>query len=288
MRKLFISVLTATAMCYAVSGAVTTPLESSPPKGLRIFTCAHSFHNFVPGLLSQVAKSAGIEDHAQLGASSIGGSTLIQHWDVADEKNVAKRLLQEGRVDALTLSPIWFPDAGLEKFGELALKHNPDIRIFVNEFWIPNDVYDPVYPLQTKVIVDHNAATIPDLKKQQDLYCQEVQKNLNELNSKLGKNVFFMVPVGHAVVALREKIIAGQAPGLSVQQDLFRDNWGHPQVSVKVLAAYCFYACIYHRSPVGLEPGKGWGLDEKLVRLLQELAWDAVINHPMTDLPVKE
>jgi len=239
----------------------------------------------VPDILSGIAKSAGIEDHVQLGASLIGGSRVIQHWEVPDEKNNAKRFLREGKVDVLTLSPIWFPDPGIEKFGELGFEHNPDIRIFVNEFWIPNDVYKPVYPLQTKEIVDHNAATIPMLKKQQEMYCQVMQQSLDSLNTKVGKRIFFMVPVGHAVIALREKIIAGQAPGLNAQAELFSDNWGHPQMAVKVLTSYCYYACIYQRNPVGLEPDKSWGLDEKLVRLLQQLAWDAVTNHPLTPAP---
>jgi hypothetical protein len=264
-----LGVFFATAMCVAAA-------TDEPVRGLRVFTCAHSFHGFMPGILADIAKTAGIEGHVQVGKSGIGGSRVIQHWEVPDEKNLARQLLQAGGVDALTLSPIWLPDDGMERFGDFALKYNPAIRIFVQEFWLPNDVYEPVYPLQTRKIVDHNAATVPALKEQQDLYCREMRQHLDGLNSKLGKKVFTLVPVGHAVIALREKIIAGQAPGLSVQQDLFRDNWGHPQMPVKVLSAYCFYACMYQRSPVGLPPVASWGLDEKLIRILQELAWDAV------------
>ncbi len=269
-----------------------SPLASesnAPAKGLRIFTCAHSFHGFVPGLLEKIVESAGIEGHVQLGKSGIGGSRVIQHWDVPDGQNRTKLFLKEGAVDALTLSPIWLPDPGIEKFGEFALQYNPDIRIFVQEFWLPNDVYDPVYPLKTREKVDHNAARIPELKKQQEMYCKEMLLHLEELNHKLGKKVFFLVPVGHAVIALREKIISGQAPGLETQSELFRDNWGHPNEPVRLLAAYCFYACIYHRSPVGLPPIKLEGnWDPRLIRLLQELAWDAVTQHPLTGLPARE
>jgi hypothetical protein len=255
-----------------------------PVEGVRIFTCAHSFHVFVPALLADIAKSAGITNQVQLGVSYIGGSQVIQHWEKPDDQNLAKHFLRAGQVDVLTLSPIWLPDPGIEKFGEFAVAYNPRIRILVQEFWLPNDVYDPVYPLKTHEKVDHNAATIPALKKQQDLYCQEMRQYLDGLNSKLGKNTFFLVPVGHAVIALRDKIIKHEAPGLNTQEDLFRDNWGHPQEPVRLLDAYCFFACIYHRSPVGLPPpanlkGK-W--DPKLIRLLQELAWDAVTHHPLT------
>jgi len=37
------------------------------------------------------------------------------------------------------------------------------------------------------------------------------------VNKKLGKQVVFVVPVGQAVIALREKIVAGKAPGLKSQ-----------------------------------------------------------------------
>jgi hypothetical protein len=77
---------------------------------------------------------------------------------------------------------------------------------------------------------------------------------------------------------------------LKAQWDLFRDNWGHPQPPLQVLDAYCHFAVIYRRTPVGLpippELAKTKDLSpedaEKLNRLLQELAWDAVSHHPLT------
>ena len=83
-------------------------------KGQRVFTCGHSFHVWVPGILADLAKKAGIEGHTQVGLSSIGGSRVIQHWNVPDEKNKAKEALKAGKVDVLTLSPIFLPDDGIE------------------------------------------------------------------------------------------------------------------------------------------------------------------------------
>ena len=85
----------------SASGEPSTPIE----EGQRVFTCAHSFHFFVPLLLPDVAKKAGIEGHTQVGMSAIGGSRIIQHWDVPDGRNEAKRVLREGKADVLTLSP---------------------------------------------------------------------------------------------------------------------------------------------------------------------------------------
>lgn len=124
----------------------TAPLA----KGQRVFTCGHSFHVWVCPMLSEMAKAAGIKQHQSVGLSSIGGSRVIQHWDVAEEKNKAKAALRAGNVDVLTLSPIWLPDAGIEKFARLGLEHNPGIRVTVQEFWLPNDTYRPVYPLEAQ------------------------------------------------------------------------------------------------------------------------------------------
>ena len=87
---------------------------------------------------------------------------------------------------------------------------------------------------------------------------------------------------------MREKIVAGTAPGLKAQWDLFGDNWGHARPPLQVLAAYCNFAVIYRRSPAGLPvPAAlakvGTAEDAaKLNRLLQELAWDAVTHHALS------
>lgn len=261
--------------------------------GLRVFTCAHSFHGFVYRILPEIAQAAGIEDHQSVGISGIGGSRVIQHWDVPDEKNKAKAALRAGKVDVLTLSPIWMPDEGIEKFARLGLEHNPNIRVTVQEFWLPNDTYHPVYPLETRVKVDHNATVIAELRKQQALYDHDLCQYLREVNRRLGKDVVLLVPVGQAAVALREKIVAGQAPGLAAQWDLFRDCWGHPQPPLQVLSSYCHFAVIYRRSPVGLPLPPVLARDDKLTdkdklnRLLEELAWDAVTEHPLSGVKAR-
>lgn len=291
---------TAMSFCVLLTGtllAVSQANGASPQgdrqvapvtNGQRVFTCGHSFHVFVYGILDEMAKGAGIEDHQSVGLSRIGGSRVIQHWDVPEAKNEAKAALRAGKVDVMTLSPIWLPDEGIEKFARLGLEHNPDIRITVQEFWLPNDTYHPVYPLETRVNVDHNATDIAELRKQQSLYDRDLVQYIDDLNQRLGKQVVFLVPIGQAAAALREKIVAGEAPGLKSQWDLFRDCWGHPRAPLQVLDGYCHFAVIYRRSPVGLplpnDLAKLEGLKEKdkLNRLLQELAWDAVIHHPLS------
>jgi hypothetical protein len=243
-------------------------------------------------MLDEITKGGGFNDQVIVGKSMIGGSKSLRHWEVKDETNQAKKALQAGAVDVLTLTPIYLPDDGIEKFARLGLEHNPKIRVTVQEFWLPFDEYQPHYydpPLIPKPAkVDHNAATGDTLRAMHKRYFDEMDEHIRAVNKKLGKQVLFVVPVGQAVIALREKIIEGKAPGLKAQEDLFTDPLGHPTAPLQALITYAHYAVIYRKSPVSLAMPAALARSkvpaeerEKLNRLLQELAWDAVTHHPL-------
>ena len=89
-------------------------------EGQRVFTCGHSFHVWVPGIVADLCKKAGIPGHIQIGVSSIGGSRVIQHWDIARE-NKAKDALQTGMVDVLTVTDL-SARSGHREFHHLGLE----------------------------------------------------------------------------------------------------------------------------------------------------------------------
>lgn len=281
--------------------ASTAPTEAIA-KGQSIYASHHSYFLPVPPILTELANAGGYPGQVIVGTDYIGGSKSMQHWNVPDDKNKAKAALISGKTDVLILTPVYLPDDGIEKFAELGLDHNPNFRETVMEFWLPYDVYNPVLydknykpvagepPLMPKPgKVDHNAATGDELRKIHEYYFRTMDDLVTNINQKLGKQVVFVVPMGQAVLALREKVIAGQAPGVKVQEDLFRDQLGHPKAPMAALEAYCHYAVIYRKSPVGLpipsELTKG-GIPAAdiapLNTLLQQLAWDAVIHHPLS------
>ena len=271
---------------------IATPLsralaDDAPVKGLRVLTAGHSFHVWMPGLLNDLAKNAGIIGHQQAGLSSIGGSRVIQHWDAEGDKQKIKPVLMEGKADVLTLSPIFLPDAGIENFVKLGLEHNPKLRITVQEFWMTFDDGALWGKPNKGLVIDRDSKTMAQLHEAHDSYFKSMDEHVRELNTKYGKGktAVFIVPVGQAVLALRELIIKGEAPGIAKQSDLFTDAIGHPRDHVKALAAYCHFAVIYGRSPIGLPmPAAVAKLPEaeKLNALLQKLAWDAVIRHPLS------
>lgn len=314
MRKLIIpTLLIAAAILVNAAEPVTsgsgknTAVAVAAPitKGQRVFTICHSFHMRDPQTIAEIAKSAGISGHEVVGRPSlIGASRIIQHWDITpDPTHRAKEFVASGKVDVVTMSPWTKPDEGIEKFTELGLEHNPNIRIAVEEIWLPRDSLAGFTQEEQKYARDwvsapfskddfvnrenFNIPTGAQLRKLHELYFKAMDDCIQNLNQKVGKQVVFAVPVGQAVIALREKVIAGKAPGIAKQSDLFTDALGHPSPAITTLASYCHFAVIYHRSPVGLPQPKGLAEkynSEELNRLLQQLAWDAVTHHPLSGM----
>lgn len=255
-------------------------------KGQRVYSVGHSFHVFMPAILNDIAQAAEIKDHKQVGLSSIGGSRVIQHWEVANDKFKSKEMLESGQVDVLTLAPIFLPDDGIEHFCELAFKNNDAIRITIQEFWLPNDRFNPENFRVAHPEPDRNARSLKELREQHTAYFKSIDDHVLKLRGTFGTQAIYVVPVGQAVLALREKIAAGEAPGLKAQTDLFTDVLGHATPQLQVLVAYCHYAVTYRRSPVGLPmPAaltRGKPTDPALLKLMQELAWQAAIEHPLS------
>lgn len=282
-------------LLYTACLAAFIPCTADPQPpittGQRVATCGHSFHVFTYRQVEQIAASAGLK-HQLVGLSSIGGSTVQKHWNVPEEKSAVKQVLKTGGADVLTLSPIWLPDDAIEQFVKLGIEHNPALRIIVQEYWMPNDEYEPVYPLQTREKVDHNATDLAKLRDATMRYAKDIEDYVKGINQRLGKDAVLIVPVGMAAVTLREKIMKGEAPGLKQQSELFRDNWGHALLPLQLLSSYCHYAVIYRKNPVGLPVPlafrtlKDMSDDDKskLNTLLQQIAWDTVSAHPMSGI----
>ncbi len=258
------------------------------PKGVRVYSIGHSFHVFMPGILAQIAKSAGIADHQQVGLSSIGGSYVMQHWDAPDDKFKSKATLESGKLDVLTIAPLFLPDEGIENFVRLASEKSPQIRVLVQEFWLPFDAYVN-FRKEKPTPPNREVFDLKKLQGEHDKYFHDIDEQVKMLNEKYnGMPAVFVAPVGQAALALREKIAAGEAPGLTKQTDLFTDPIGHAKPPLAVLVAYCYYAQIYDRSPVGLPvpPALKGAVSEeeipKLNRLLQQIAWETVTEHPLS------
>ncbi len=251
---------------------------TSPPAGQRVFYTGHSFHMFVPARVEQLVKSAGIEGHKIVGQQGIGGSRVIQHWDLADDKNKAKPALESGEVDVFTMAAhLQVPDAGIDHFTELGLKHNPKLRLLVQASWMPFDQVAEGRRIRDNS--ERNQTKLDELKASTADWRTKLEAQADELNKKNDRRAVFVVPVGDAVVKLRELIVAGEFPGVTKQADLFRDPIGHGLGHVQALAAYCNFAAIYRRTPVGLKLNEP-GVDDAQHAILQRIAWETVSRYP--------
>lgn len=158
--------------------------------------------------------------------------------------------------------------------------------MIVQPIWLRWDIYEPTTKRPEKV--DHNAITGEELRKRHAEHFQKMDAHIRELNKKYGKTVLYIAPAPQALIALREKIIAGAAPGLKVQEDLFSDELGHGKPPLMALVGYVNYATIYRRCPIGLpvpeilKQAKLGDQEETLNHLLRELAWDAVCEHALS------
>jgi hypothetical protein len=264
---------------------VLLPAAESTPAGLKVLSAGHSFHVWMPPLVAEMAKAAGIQGHEQLAISSIGGSKVIQHWDMPPEKNKAKPVLEAGKADLFTMAPTFLPDPGIENFTKLGLEHNPKIRFTLQQNWVPFEDPEIWLSKNKPKSIDRDIITLAQLHAKHDPYFKQIEDHVKELNQRIPAAKIAIVPSGEAVMALRDKVIKGEAPGIKTQNELFTDVLGHPGPQIRVLSAYCHFSVIYRRSPVGLPVVSQLSKlpeAEKLNRLLQEIAWKAVTGHPMS------
>jgi len=282
-RHPFIPRLLAACLLVSLSCASVIAADSTAVPGQRIFYTGHSFHMFVPGMIEAMVKTTDILGHKLVGQQGIGGSKVIQHWQVPDEKNSAKKALMSGEVDVFTMAPhLLIPDEGITNFVNLGLEHNPNMRFLVQASWYLFDLPAPE-PGQPDRRIKDNAQRddmkIADLQAAVDGWRTKSEAQVAGLNQKHGKQCVFIVPVGDAVVKLRAMVVAGEFPGITKQSALFRDPIGHGQGHIMALVAYCNFAAIYRSSPVG-HTAPERSINAAQHAILQQIAWDTVSKYP--------
>ena len=263
------------------------------PKGQRVFFASHSLMWYVPTPLSEMAEAAKIKDHKMAGLQSLGGSRTVQHWNLPDDKNKAKQALKKGEVDVFVMSPIQFPDEGIDNFVKLGLENNANMRFVVQVSWGAWDADNQTFPKGGAQKVDRNK-TLDELKKIHADNIKAAEEQADAINKKAGKKVLFLVPSAQACMTLRAKIHDKEMPGLTSQDQLFRDPISHPAPPLEALNTYLHYAVIYGKSPVGLpmpnllKNAKKEAWDDKFNKALQEIAWETVTGYPYSGVKVEK
>lgn len=254
----------------------------------RVFYTGHSFAGAPPAWLGILAKQAAIDDYKNVGRQSLGGSRVIDHWNLADARNEAKKALGTGHVDVLTLSPnMQLPDEGIDLFVDLALKQNAKIRVLVQGSWM---TWDGLGKGGIKN-AERDTQPVAGIRERTAKHMNEIRTQLRTINQRVGREVCVLVPVGAAVVRLRELIAEGKLPGLEKPSQLFVDDIGHAHPAILHLCTYMYHVAVFHRDPreiTGLG-NNGWSKQfgqpkPELAATLKQLAWDTMAAEPLSGL----
>lgn len=250
-------------------------------------------------LLTKLSNEGGMAGQEFLAVQMIGGSTPMQHWDQCggdESKNIAKAaLLANGdKVDVFTMSPnARMPEEGIDHFGDFVIAHNKNARIMVQNSWNAYDAHGSTPSVGGTgggdfKNADRDKATMAEVQGWLDTqnakggYLEKMRTQLEGIDKRAGHQITYVVPTATAVYWLREEVIKGKVPGLVHQSDMHRDPIGHPTTPTAHLVAYVWYASMYRKSPVGLQSlvDKADANSAKREKLLQEIAWNAVVSEP--------
>ena len=287
MARIMIALLLVVGGLAGASSAQEQKPDQNPaPPGLRVFFASHSLMWYAPEPLGEMVEAAGIKGHKLVGLQSLGASRTLQHWNLPNDKNEAKKALKTGEVDVFIMSPISFPDEGVENYVKLGLEHNPNMRFIVQLSWGGGDIDNQDFPNGAFDNVDKEK-TPDQLKSLNEMNIKAGEAQADELNVKYGKGkkIVALVPSAQAMVAIRTQIASKEWPGLTKQGELFVDAV-HPSAPLEALNTYMHFAVLYGQSPVGLpmpamlKNAKREAWDEKFNRSLQELAWETVSKYP--------
>ncbi|HVY87453.1 MAG TPA: hypothetical protein VG942_01200 [Hyphomonadaceae bacterium] len=260
-------------------------------------------------LLTKLSNEAGFTGQEFLAVQMIGGSTPKQHWDQCggdETKNIAKAaLIANGdKVDVFTMSPnAIMPEEGIDHFGDFVIAHNKNARMMVQNSWSAYDGHGSTPAVGGTGGGDFKNADRDNVKEAEvdgwittlhakGGYLDKMRQQLEGIDKRAGHQITYVVPSGDAVYELRKLVIEGKVPGIAKQSDMHRDPIGHPTTPTAHLVGYVWFTAMYRKSPVGLQAlvDKNDPTSAKRERMLQEIAWNAVVAEPksgVTGKPVK-
>ncbi|HET9949638.1 MAG TPA: hypothetical protein VFQ22_11995 [Longimicrobiales bacterium] len=303
--------LAAAALGAAPAPALAQIVARPIVEGQKSVMATHSFNVFIgpnlrtgePGPLAALAAEAELEGHEALAVQMIGGSTPMQHWnegDGDDTKNRAKVALRAGGVDVLTMSPnAIMPEEGIDLFADFLMETNPEARLLVQHSWSAWDGHGLTPSVGGNGAPDfsnedRDEATLETIQGWIDAahapggYLERMRAQLQAINERSGHTMAYVVPSATAVYRLRQEVLHGNVPGIERQSQLFVDPIGHPARPVVNLVTYVWFIVMYRQPASGLtalvDPGDPTSAERE--RLLQQIAWETVLEEPMSGLLV--
>src|SRR5688572_6841725 len=184
---------------------------------------------FIVRPLIALAKEAGIKGHWAEGWDMIGGSTPMQHWERNGDDNEVKTAIRRGGLDVLTLSSnVIVPEPAIDLFADLAVEHNPGVRVMVQHSWgdaatsaimlfrhgrAPEAAHVPSNEGRDLVSADE----LVEMRSSMASAVGRLREQLQAIDARHGRAVTRLVPAGDVVLRLRSAVVAGEVPGVARQ-----------------------------------------------------------------------
>jgi hypothetical protein len=153
-----------------------------------------------------------------------------------------------------------------KNFIDLALPKSPNLQVYIYARW-PRQRKDD---FDTAWLKKYNGGW--DGTNEAKDYFERVTLELRKAYPKLK---IHMVPVGHVMYELNQRMKAGEVPGYKSITEVFVDGIHLNNVGSYVVGC-TFFATLYKENPKGL-PGKPYNVtDLKLAEVIQETVWKEV------------
>lgn len=265
-------------------------LTVAQAKELRVYMIGNSLTDNVNyDGFKKLAESRGYTH--TWGRSMTPGAPIFWHWthDPAFTQppfGPWKKALNEYQWDAITFQPFSTYKNELDaakSFIELIEKKSPAAQVFVYAQWMTRDKGD------FDMAWTQPGGTATGTRDYYEKFVVDLRKACPNMKP------FRLIPAGHAMYLLNQKIKAGQVPGFHDIREVYNDGIHLNNVG-SYIAGLSFFAAIYGENPVGLpaepyqpQPGhRGTKISPELARIIQETVWEIVATHPLTGVTSKD
>jgi hypothetical protein len=264
----------------AANGELLAPVPRA-----RVLFVGHSLINReMPAMLREIAASRGCELSFDV---ELRSGAILQHgWagNLPIDGVRAREALSTGAYDTLVLTEAvdlddmlrWMQPAEYAgRYQQLAVAHNPAIRVFLYETWHDRELvrhtwYGTARKERWREFLDE------DLGKWESIAVGAA--------ARAGQPRMSIVPAGQALARLNDAIAAGEVPGITSAAALFADSI-HLTPLGNYFIALVQFAAIHRRSPVGATSspldaqGRRLQVPDAAAAAMQRIAWAAVTDY---------
>ncbi|MEM7393115.1 MAG: hypothetical protein AAF492_12290, partial [Verrucomicrobiota bacterium] len=210
---------------------------------------------------------------------------IFQHDGKPKPKILAA--LSTGAWDVMMWGPYFnHQPAEYKAWMTFALKYNPEMDFYLSDAWPSLRRLDRLITSEEQLTLD----VYEELSRESD----ERHTELIQAIDKAFPGKVHIMPTSDAMMAVLRLYYQGKLPGIEginrsigkKKRSIWVDTLGHLGPGFDWLEGYVFYASVYQRSPEKLNAISGDQKlpDPKLDTIFRRVAWEAVINNPLSDV----